>query len=302
MRIKTKKGLAHFLSVLLVLMVMCSTSTKVYASGNITTKTYWDDIASQIVSRSGGVRDADDLAAKLSVVSGKGQYNDNGTKYTTVIISAGVSGPYYIAGVEQTTNPDITKYDTITLSNFSSNTDVAISDVTVLYYAGADSAALSSVSAQVTSGLLSQANVTPDTGTAMNLISGIMPMVNTLLGLIVVVISIGMTVFSALDIIYLAFPAFRGKVDTQIENGGKGTKSNKDGSKSSWWVTDDAVQAMKDAEQNQAAPWGGYFKRRILAYVFLAIILFILLTGNIFAITTLVTNALQGLFSSLGIG
>lgn len=299
MKIKSKKGIACFIAMLLVLMF---SSTTVFASGNITTASYWDDIATQIVNRSGGVADADDLAAKLSLVSGKSQYNDNGSKYTTVIIAAGPTGPYYVAGAQLQTAPDTTRYNAVTLSNFTSNTGVAITDVTVFYYKTADVAALNKINANISSGLLSQSGVTPDTGSALNLLSGVMPMVNMILGLIVVVISVGMTVFSAFDIIYLAFPAFRGKIDTQVEGQGKGTKQNKDGSVSSKWVTDDARLAMTDANNANTQPWGLYFKRRILAYIFLAIILFILLTGNIFAITTLVTDALQGLFSSLGIG
>jgi hypothetical protein len=90
-------------------------------------------------------------------------------------------------------------------------------------------------------------------------------------------------------------------VDNSIEQGGKGTRTTKDGTVTSRWVTQDAIMAAKDAENTNGSPWGPYFKRRILAYVFLAIILFILLTGNIFSITTLVTNALQGLFNSLGL-
>ena len=174
-------------------------------------------------------------------------------------------------------------------------------DVTVYVHKDADTKALGKISAHATQGLLNQANVNPDTGTAMGLLSGIMPAINVVLGLMVVVISIGMTVFSALDIIYLAFPAFKLMVDNSIEQGGKGTRTTKDGTVTSRWVTQDAILAAKDAENTNGSPWGPYFKRRILAYVFLAAILFILLTGNIFSITTLVTNALQGLFNSLGL-
>lgn len=298
------KGVLRLLTLVVALMLVFSLAVPVFAAGNITTVTYWDGIASQIAKKAGGIKDADDLALQLSRVAGKNEFNDNGTKYPTFVISASQSGPFYVGGIQLSASnpPDLTRYTDLQLSNLTNNQGQAVTGVTVWYYTTATDDALNRVTAHVTTNLLDQANVTPDTGTAMTLLSGVMPMVNTLLGLIVVAISIGMTVFSALDIVYLAFPAFRTKINDSIEARGPGTKTNKDGSVTSRWVTKDAIFAIEEAEKAQIAPWGSYFKRRVLAYIFLAIILFILLTGNIFAITTLVTNALQGLFSSLGIG
>jgi hypothetical protein len=303
MRIKSKKGFTFLFSALLIMMLMFSTSATVFAAGSIQSADYWTGIAEQLIAK-GGIDTPAKLATQLSIVAGNSTYNDAGTRYPVVVVSDGSNK--YVDGQapDATISASIssTNYSNLPIPDLNGANNAKLSGVIVMYYTKADAQSLSKVQANISAGLLSQAGVTPDTGTAMNLISGIMPMVNTLLGLIVVVISIGMTIFSALDIIYLAFPAFRSKIDEQIEGGGKGTKQNKNGTTSSKWVTDDAVVAVKETLEDGLQPWGAYFKRRVLAYIFLAVILFILLTGNIFAITTLVTNALQGLFSSLGIG
>lgn len=295
-----KRSIRAFTVLLLMAIMILTSAVPAFASGNINTADYWNDKAQQIVNGN-SVVDSNDLAKRLSRVAGKSQFTKDGVKHYTVVVTSG--NTQFVGGQELNVNNAVMLTGAYTAIQVAPVTSAngPTSNVVVHIHDEADSAAQGKVVANVSSGLLNQSNVTPDTGTAMGLLSGVMPMINTLLGLLVVVISVGMTVFSALDIIYLAFPAFRTTVDNSIERGGKGTKTNKDGSTSSRWVTDDARLAMQDAEQTQGSPWGPYFKRRVLAYIFLAIILFILLTGNIFAITTLVTNALQGLFESLGL-
>lgn len=283
---------------LLTMLMLFAMAVPAYAAG-VNTAEYWNEMANQIVN-SGTLKDSSDLAKRLSGVAGDSQFVLDGEKFYTVVVTSGLT--QYVGGreVDPSRPVDTTKYQAIPVASVPSQNGPT-QNVTVYVHTYADSAALGKISAHATQGLLNQANVNPDTGAAMGLLSGIMPVLNVVLGLMVVVISIGMSVFSALDIIYLAFPAFRSMVDNSVERGGKGTRTTKDGTVTSRWVTQDAILAAQDAENTQGSPWGPYFKRRVLAYVFLAIILFILLTGNIFSITTLVTNALQGLFNSLGL-
>lgn len=284
---------------LLTMLMLFAMAVPAYAAGGVNTAEYWNEMANQIVN-SGTLKDSSDLAKRLSGVAGDSQFVLNGVKSYTVVVTSGLT--QYVGGRElDASSPvDLTNYQNIPVASVAAQAGPT-QDVMVYVHKDADNTALGKISAHATQGLLNQANVNPDTGTAMGLLSGIMPAINVMLGLMVVAISIGMTVFSALDIIYLAFPAFKSMVDNSIEQGGKGTRTTKDGTVTSRWVTQDAILAAKDAEQTQGSPWGPYFKRRVLAYVFLAIILFILLTGNIFSLTTLVTNALQGLFNSLGL-
>lgn len=289
----------RLLVLLLTMLMLFVLAVPAYAAGGVNTAEYWDEMANQLVN-SGTLKDSSDLAKRLSGVAGDSQFVLEGEKFYTVVVTSGLT--QYVGGREVDPNSpvDTSRYQAISVASVPSQGGPTY-DVTVYVHNDADSAALGKISAHATQGLLNQANVNPDTGTAMGLLSGIMPAINVVLGLMVVVISIGMTVFSALDIIYLAFPAFKLMVDNSIEQGGKGTRTTKDGTVTSRWVTQDAIMAAQDAENTHGSPWGPYFKRRILAYVFLAAILFILLTGNIFSITTLVTNALQGLFNSLGL-
>lgn len=289
----------RLLVLLLTMLMLFVLAVPAYAAGGVNTAEYWDEMANQLVN-SGTLKDSSDLAKRLSGVAGDSQFVLNGEKFYTIVVTSGLT--QYVGGLEVDPNSpvDVSRYQAISVASVPSQGGPT-RDVTVYVHNDAGSAALGKISAHATQGLLNQANVSPDTGTAMGLLSGIMPAINVVLGLMVVVISIGMTVFSALDIIYLAFPAFKLMVDNSIEQGGKGTRTTKDGTVTSRWVTQDAIMAAQDAENTHGSPWGPYFKRRILAYVFLAAILFILLTGNIFSITTLVTNALQGLFNSLGL-
>lgn len=289
----------RLLVLLLTMLMLFAMAVPAYAAGGVNTAEYWDEMANQIVSY-GTLKDSSDLAKRLSGIAGDSQFVLNGVRSYTVVVTSGLT--QYVGGRElNASSPvDLTNYQNIPVASVAAQ-DGPTQDVTVYVHKDADDTALGKISAHASQGLLNQANVNPDTGTAMGLLSGIRPAINVMLGLIVVAISIGMTVFSALDIIYLAFPAFRLMVDNSVEQGGKGTRTTKDGTVTSRWVTQDAILAIQDAEQTNGSPWGPYFKRRILAYVFLAIILFILLTGNIFSITTLVTNALQGLFNSLGL-
>lgn len=289
----------RLLVLLLTMLMLFVMAVPAYAAGGVNTAEYWDEMANQIVN-SGTLKDSSDLAKRLSGVAGDSQFVLNGVKSYTVVVTSGLT--QYVGGRElDASSPvDLTDYHNIPVASVASQAGPT-RDVTVYVHKDADTKALGKISAHATQGLLNQANVNPDTGAAMGLLSGIMPALNVVLGLMVVVISIGMSLFSALDIIYLAFPAFRLMVDNSIEQGGKGTRTTKDGTVTSRWVTQDAILAAQDAENTNGSPWGPYFKRRVLAYVFLAIILFILLTGNIFSITTLVTNALQGLFNSLGL-
>jgi hypothetical protein len=289
----------RLLVLLLTMLMLFAMAVPAYAAGGVNTAEYWNEMANQIVN-SGTLKNSSDLAKRLSGVAGDSQFVLNGEKFYTIVVTSGLT--QYVGGREVDPNSpvDVSRYQAISVASVPSHGGPT-RDVTVYVHNDADSAALGKISAHATQGLLNQANVNPDTGTAMGLLSGIMPAINVVLGLMVVVISIGMTVFSALDIIYLAFPAFKLMVDNSIEQGDKGTRTTKDGTVTSRWVTQDAIMAAQDAEKTHGSPWGPYFKRRILAYVFLAAILFILLTGNIFSITTLVTNALQGLFNSLGL-
>lgn len=149
----------------------------------------------------------------------------------------------------------------------------------------------------ITSGL----NIEADTGTATTILSGFTGIISTILGIMVVLISIGMTIFSAFDLCYIAFPVFRNKCE-EAKQTGQGvmasSKVNKQtGETKLRFVSDDAQFAVVSADTVQSGknPFVIYFGKRVLSYVILAILLFILLTGNITVFTSLALKVVSGI-------
>jgi len=144
-------------------------------------------------------------------------------------------------------------------------------------------------------------DLSADTQAASGLMSGIVPIITTVLGFIVIIATAGMTLYTGFDLLYLIFPTFRGKCDDRAAQGGMGTKQTKDGTNKMMFVTDEAVYAVKTADTvNQGqSPLIIYFKKRILAYILLAILIFILLTGNVNIFAKLAVRAVQGVLDMI---
>ena len=147
---------------------------------------------------------------------------------------------------------------------------------------------------QVTEGMGLQADIK----TASGMMSGFYGVLRTLLGIIVVGASVGMTVYSGFDICYIAFPVFRNKCEDMKQSGSKiGTKTGSNGETKLRFVTDEAQYAVNAAETTESGknPFVIYFSKRILSYIILAILLFILLTGRITVFTDLGVKLADGI-------
>ena len=144
-------------------------------------------------------------------------------------------------------------------------------------------------------------NIGADTSGATALLSGFAPIISLVIGVITVLVTMGMTLFTAFDIAYIAFPVFRNKCEEQKMNGtGYNVKKDSNGNVSLRFVTDDAQYAVSEGTiENGKSPWGIYFRKRIMSYVLLAIVLFILLTGNISMITNIALNIVSGIMNVL---
>jgi hypothetical protein len=139
-----------------------------------------------------------------------------------------------------------------------------------------------------------------DTTTATNALSGFVPIISTILGLMVILISIGMTIFSVFDLCYIAFPVFRNKCEEAKQSGSGMMVSNKkgaDGETKLRLVSDDAQYAVTAADTVQSGknPFVIYFGKRLLSYIILAILLFILLTGNVTVFTDIALKVVSGI-------
>lgn len=150
----------------------------------------------------------------------------------------------------------------------------------------------------VTDGL----NISADTQGAAAMMQGFAPIISLVLGIIVTLITIGMTVFSSFDIAYIAFPVFRNKCeDAKTQGSGAMVKKGANGESSLRFVTDDAQYAVSQGTiESGKSPWAIYFRKRVMSYILLAIILFILLTGNISLITNIALKIVSGIMNVLG--
>lgn len=144
-------------------------------------------------------------------------------------------------------------------------------------------------------------DISPDFDYAGKILAPLNRLVSTVVGIAVVAITLLMTVNTAFDIAYIAFPVLRGMMIDSKNSGGAMSKKGADGSVSLRFVTDEAQFAVEQATTGNG---GGnamttYFKKRIFSYIILSIMLFILLTGNISLITNLAVKVVSGLMSVL---
>lgn len=137
---------------------------------------------------------------------------------------------------------------------------------------------------------------------ASGLVDGLKGPISTFLGILVTFITVGMTVFTAFDMCYIAFPVFRGKMDEAKSNGTKGvTRTNNKGETKLNFITEDAQFAVISAETAQTGQSAFliYFKKRVVSFILLAILIFILLTGNINILTNIGVKLASGVLEAI---
>lgn len=136
-------------------------------------------------------------------------------------------------------------------------------------------------------------NVHADLGAAQQTLEPIIEMVNTAIGILATAILILVGLFTAVDILYLEVPAFHNSLDQKAMEKGQ---TNKSGGVKAKIVSEDASQAYQEAQENGKNPMIVYLKKRIVAYVAVAIVLYMLLSGNLSLIVEVVLKMLNGVF------
>lgn len=148
---------------------------------------------------------------------------------------------------------------------------------------------------------LNDLDLTPDLDSSMGSISGFLPAIRFILGLMVSIITVGMTLFSACDITYIAFPVVRQFFEGMKESGNSvaidKSRSQKSGETKLRFISDEAEYAVKRAETIETGknPLTIYLGKRIVSYIVLGVVLVILLTGNITIITDIAIKAVSGI-------
>jgi hypothetical protein len=150
----------------------------------------------------------------------------------------------------------------------------------------------------ITNGMEIKANTTK----AYDLLGGFIPAIQTLLGILVVLITVGTTIFTGLDVAYIAFPTFRNKCEDQKASGsGVFASPNKSagGETKLRFISDEAQYAVNQAQTLETGknPLIIYFSKRVVAYMVLAVVLFIFLTGRVTVFTDLALNVVSGVIN-----
>lgn len=136
-------------------------------------------------------------------------------------------------------------------------------------------------------------HVKADLSDAAGTLAPIIEIVNTVIGVLATAILILVGLFTAIDILYLEVPAFHNSMDQKgMEKG----QTNKSGGVKHKLISEDASQAFQEASESGKNPMIVYLKKRIVAYVAVAIVLYMLLSGNLSLIVEVVLKMLNGVF------
>lgn len=143
--------------------------------------------------------------------------------------------------------------------------------------------------------------IAPDTHTIYEIIKDLVPIINAFIGGLCILISLGMTLITAIDVIYIEFPMFQRKCEEQKMSGhGIMSKKSSSGENEIRFVTQEAQYAVQEANvENGKNPLFVYIKKRLVSFIALAILLTIFFTGNISLITNLAVDAVQGIMNVL---
>lgn len=136
-------------------------------------------------------------------------------------------------------------------------------------------------------------NVNPDLKGAQGTLAPIIEIVNTVIGILATAILILIGLFTAIDILYLEVPTFHNSMDQKAMEKGQ---TNKSGGVKAKIVSEDASQAYQEATETGKNVLIVYLKKRIVAYIAVAIVLYMLLSGNLSLIVEVVLKMLNGVF------
>ena len=143
--------------------------------------------------------------------------------------------------------------------------------------------------------------ITPNLTETTRALAGFQRLISLATGTLVMIVILMMAFFTAMDIAYLVFPIAKEKMDSAGQSGHKLTSSqNKSTGESKFrWVTDDATNAWNEASETGANAVFLYLKKRLISYIAIAVVLFILMTGNLAVIINGILGVLTTVFDAL---
>ena len=146
-------------------------------------------------------------------------------------------------------------------------------------------------------------NIHADTAGAAGMASGFIPIVNVAVGLVVIAIILLLVMYTGFDLMFLAFPWFRSMSENQLQNGKSNVmvKRGGDGESKYRFISDDAVRAYQQSivDGGNKQPYVKYAVSRVWAYIALAIIITVLITGNYGVFIKLGTEIGEGIINMI---
>lgn len=141
-----------------------------------------------------------------------------------------------------------------------------------------------------------------DVGTASGALIGFSGVINTFLGIIVVVTSMGILLQTGLDICYIVFPEVQNKCEESRQSGGAfAGKTTSGGETKMKWVSDEALYSIKTANTLESGknPLLIYAKKRVAMIIILAVVNFLFLTGRMTILTDIALSLADGILDIL---
>lgn len=150
---------------------------------------------------------------------------------------------------------------------------------------------------QMVKDMTNNLNLTPDVEVAGTALSGFSGVISVAIGLLIFIITLLTVLVTTCDICYITLPVFREKQDMAAAGGGSGSSFNNIVNK---LISNEAKYAVKTCTMDSGKnPLATYLGKRIVAYILLALALFILLTGNISVIINIVLTGVGGIADAL---
>lgn len=151
------------------------------------------------------------------------------------------------------------------------------------------------------SNMVQDFNVKADTTGATETLSGFRDAISLATGVILVIAITGLSLFMALDILWLTNPAFHSLTLDQVEQGqGSMVKTDKDGNVKIKFITKAAIYAdQKATVESGASPLPIYARKKIVEVVAIAIVIYILFTGRVDIIANIGIKFVSGLINFL---
>lgn len=199
-------------------------------------------------------------------------------------------------------------YDGQTTTKYLTNTEVdalyseAVTQLDAYVTAGGEAKNSTQAAKKQVKNMMNEFEVTADTGQAATALAGIQQLVGVVVGILAYAVVIGMSLFTGCDIVYITMPVFRSWADTKGATGGAVTSTtNKDTGESKFrFVTDEAMYAVSQATvENGKNALGIYFKKRCVGWILTAIVLYVLLTGQITLLTDVILQFISGIIAAL---